>query len=470
MVRARGQTREVVDAAVGRHRLRHQRIGHAVVQTHRHAIDARLAVILRAVGVLVLEHLVADAHRHVHASVQRVVVFTRSQRDDLRLARAVGVAVAGVRALVLGSEHRARRLGRELDLVLLAHVQAVEAVLAVDTGGGRGGGVVATRADHAIGAAADQRHRLAADARFARVLLAVTVGVRPQPVAQAGSGWRWRDQARVDGLVGLARSQVHQLGEASGIGIAVIQVGRAAGVGVRNGEVVGRSDELDLVLARLQASKLVVALFDGHGAEVVARQGAGDLHAIGVVQLDHDAIDALLIAVLDAVGIAVEPNVVAKLGALQLDDQRLDRPAGINHRGEESVGRQETATRGRGSLRHRHQAIRLRRADDVAVVVIQEPVIACRGDLRVAVPQNLPDRDLDFAEVVLTGVLGIRREVLRQQPVDLVDPSLRDGTDASRSERRGAIARVVACRVGRRRQKDVGERVQAIRVIDTIRD
>ena len=106
----------------------------------------------------------------------------------------------------------------------------------------------------------------------------------------------------------------------------------------------------------------------------------------------------------DAVGIAVEPDVVAELGALQLDDQRLDRATRVNHRREERVSRQETAARSHRSLRHRHQLVCLRLTDNVAVVVVQESVIACRADLSVAVPQDLPDRNLDLAEVVLATV------------------------------------------------------------------
>jgi hypothetical protein len=112
-----------------------------------------------------------------------------------------------------------------------------------------------------------------------------------------------------------------EAGNDIGIAVRCIQ-GIAIGV-LLGDELASRRDEFDLIVAGLQAGELVVALLDGSGAEVVAGHRAGDEHAIAVVQLDDDIVDARLAAVLDAIGIGIGPDIVAQLGALQLDDQRL---------------------------------------------------------------------------------------------------------------------------------------------------
>ena len=142
-----------------------------------------------AVAVLVLEDLVADGCRGVHASVQRGVVLAGGQRDDLGAARdEVGIAVGGVvgvAASVLGREDGARRLVAELHLVLHARRQTGEGVVAVTRGDGVYAGVTHA-VDQAVRAAADQRDGAAVDASSAVVLQTVAVGVHPQAVTQAG--------------------------------------------------------------------------------------------------------------------------------------------------------------------------------------------------------------------------------------------------------------------------------------------
>ena len=188
-VGARGQVQELVEAVgVGG-----GRAGDGVARTvgagerQHDAGDAGFGI-AHAVVAGVLVDVARQLGGGVHTGVQRGVVLTLGQRDDLRLAGArVGVGVDGVKAVgadVGCGEDRAGG-GRELHLVLLARRQAGEAVDAVGNRGGGGRGV-ADAVDQAVGAAADQRDRGADDADFTAVLLAVTIGVDPQAVAQAG--------------------------------------------------------------------------------------------------------------------------------------------------------------------------------------------------------------------------------------------------------------------------------------------
>ena len=211
-------------------------------------------------------------------------------------------------------------------------------------------------------------------------------------------------------------------------------------VGIVRGERISRRNKLDLVGASLQASKLVIPVLNGDGTEIVAGQGAGNFHAAAVVQLDHDIVDTRFASALQTIAIAVVPHKIAQLGTLQLHHQRLGIAGRINDGGEKCVGRQHAKAAGHGRLRGRNQKIDVGCADDVAVVVIDKQVQAGTGNLRIGKANQFPDGGLHFAKVVLPAKLCIGREVLRQQPIDLVNLDLGNRVQPDRHKRRSGIA------------------------------
>ncbi len=89
-------------------------------------------------------------------------------------------------------------------------------------------------------------------------------------------------------------------------------------------------------------------MLDRCSTEVVTSRGAPDEVAAAVVQLDDHIVDASLIEILEAVAVAIEPDVVAEFGALQLDDQRLYVARRVNECREERIGWQYAVAAGDG--------------------------------------------------------------------------------------------------------------------------
>ena len=252
-----------------------------------------------------------------------------------------------------------------------------------------------------------------------------------------------------------------------GVGVAVSSV-LAVGVGILHCEKVGRGNELDLVVTRLQTGELVVALFNGSGTEVVAGDGAGNQHIAAVVQLNNHVVDAHLTGVLDAVGVGVEPHKIAELGTLQLHNQRLYVPRRVDDSGEKGIGGQHTVAAGDRVLRCCLHERDVSYIDDIAIVVVQETVQALAVDDCIGEPYQLPQGDLHLAKVVLPAILRVRCEVLRQQPVDLVDLSLCQRTESDGHVRRQGVTGGVLRQVGSWRQIDVDGRVKTVGVVDTV--
>ncbi len=293
LVVARHQTAEAVEAIRVRHRAV-EHVARAIQQLHRHARDAGFAEVLHAIRVLVFPHEVADAGRLVEARVPRIVVFAWNQRGAGHLARdRVGIAV---RRIGGATRHgRARRVtgrSQHFDLVVARH-QTAEAVEAIR---------VRHRAVEHVARAIQQLHRHARDAGFAEVLHAIRVLVFPHEVADAGR----LVEARVPRIVVFAwnqRGAGHFAGDR--VGIAVGRIGNQADHrGAR--QVTGRSQHLDLVVAREQAAEPIQTVGIGRGAV--------EHVAIAIQQLYRHTWDAGFAEVLLAIGIRVFPHEIADAG------------------------------------------------------------------------------------------------------------------------------------------------------------
>ena len=278
------------------------------------------------------------------------------------------------------------------------------------------------------------------------------------------------DQSCIHRLVRVARIEVDLTGDTGRrVRVAVDRVdGIAHRVGGRE-ERPRRRDKLDLVVTRLQASELVIALLNRERAEVVASGGRGDDVVHGVEQIDDDTVDAGLAHVLLAVAVRIRPDEVAELRALQLDDQRLDVARGVDDLGEERVGGHLVDAAGDGQLRVCDKEADVSGVDHVAVVVAEKQTDARGGNLRVGKTEQFPDRDLYFAEVELTAELWIRGEVLGEQPIELVDLIHCDRAQADGLKRGDGVAGgfVRHVREGRRKA-DIKRRVQAVGVVDAV--
>ena len=102
IIRARRQSREVIQTIrIRRRRAQHRRPIRGV-QRHRHP-DARLTRILDAVMICIVPHKVAQRGRLVHAGIDRVIRLTRRERNRITHARRdIGIAVlARVTLLIL---------------------------------------------------------------------------------------------------------------------------------------------------------------------------------------------------------------------------------------------------------------------------------------------------------------------------------------------------------------------------------
>ncbi len=170
---------------------------------------------MQAVAVAVGPDAVADAGEFDQAGIEAEVVVAGDQGDGGGQAGAVGVAVAGVGALVLLGEDVAGGLD-EFDAVAAGDQVAEEVVAGVAAavvGGGGGAN------DGAAGVAQVDGDAVEAGGYF--VLLAVVVAVDPDVVAEAGG----LVHAGVDAGVGLAGDHGVAAGQAAGaVGVAVEQV------------------------------------------------------------------------------------------------------------------------------------------------------------------------------------------------------------------------------------------------------
>src|SRR6185369_14036404 len=186
---------------------------------------------------------------------------------------------------VVGGGHAGRQgRARHLDGVV-ARQEVAEGVAAVAAG--RGGG------DHGAGAV-EELDGDAVDTGLAAVLDAVGVGVAPDPVADRGGA----AIAEVDVGAHLAAGEGDGRGVGGGGAIQVVGGGHAGRQ--------GRARHLDGVVARQEVAEGVTP--------VAAGCGGGDHGAGAVEELDGDAVDTGLAAVLDAVGVGVAPDPVADRG------------------------------------------------------------------------------------------------------------------------------------------------------------
>ena len=295
-VGARAQADEDVGAIGCGHRAGAHRDATVVhtAQIDSDAAQAHFSRLLGAVVVVVAEHGAADLRTHQLAEVVVDAVVASGQHhiaDDIVDRRAATVAAGRVLAVQVGAGLRftdrvgasrqagerikARRVGDSAGTHRMAQV--------VHTGQGDGdtGQRWFTRAAHPV---------------VAKVFIHIP--------RHAGIG-RFGHQAGVQRLVGLASGQCHHMAQAGQrVGVTVQRV-LAVAVGIGGGEVVGRGNELDLVVTRMQAGKLVEAMLDCRSAVVVAGDGAGNQLAGGVIQLHDHLVDPGLAAVLQAVAIAI---------------------------------------------------------------------------------------------------------------------------------------------------------------------
>ena len=265
-------------------------VAQRVLQHHGDARDRRVA---RAVVVQVFEHLAGDRAGVGHdAGVPAAVGFTRVEHGLGGLAvHRVGVAVARVAAHVGRGEAVARRQRGLVELHAVgAGLEAAEQVVAV--------GVGRERAAHGVAGSIQQGHLDARHAGFARVLLAVAVGVEPNAVAQGGRPV----EARVDGRVVLTRGHHDGAGLARAVDVAVARV-------------VALVRQRRHVAHRRHHGHRVGAGGDGE-AVVAVGVGGGGRHrvALGVLQHHGDASDAGFARVLLAVAVGVFPHAVADHG------------------------------------------------------------------------------------------------------------------------------------------------------------
>ena len=420
------QRRELVEAAgVGGRRCRDCVAGAiGARQRQRDAGDRRFCI-AHAVVADVLVDVAGHLGRGVDAGVDGGVVFAGDERDDLGFAGGdIGIGIRYIVADVGAGEDRSGRLA-ELNLVFRARRQAGEGVGAVSAGDGGGGGVT-DAVDQAIGAAADQRDRLAADACLAGVLLAVAVGVVPQAVAQA----RLMIEARIERAVVFARSEDHDIRHQR----VAVGVRRCAAVGLArtDGVKAGGQDEAHLVRQRRsQPHERVMARGVGGGG---GQQLVGVVEvAIAVVvayQLDGGAGDARFAGVLRAVGVQVMPDVIAQLGRLRLDHQWLVVVGGVV----------ENVQHHRDRLPHiRHIAV-VREGHRRQVIDLCD-ILGTDVAGRRRPAQHFPDRALHVA--VRDGrLVGV---VIPEQPVDTVK---------------------VVQRVARRQRRDSGEGADFVGGVD----
>jgi hypothetical protein len=201
-----------------------------------------------------------------------------------RNRRAVGTVPA--RLILLGDVVTGR--GHHLHLVV-AGIDVAEQVVAARVG--RGGG------HHGAGRV-EQLDGHALDAGFARVLDAVVVHVLPHPVTDGSL----LVEARIPRQVVFAGDQ--RGGDGLAGGRVEVAVGRVvAALILRADEVAGRRHHLGSVIARGQVAEQVVAVGVG---------GSGRDHGTGAVeQLHGNAGQAGFTCVLHAVGVGVEPHLVA---------------------------------------------------------------------------------------------------------------------------------------------------------------
>ena len=317
-----------------------------VVQIDFHATHTRFACILRAVAVGVKPHAVANAGGFIQAGIEVLVVLAGGNGHQGALTRGVDVAVERIvatrildRAQIAWRRDDGDGIGAGID---------AEIVIA--------GGIRDGRADHAAGCIF-QLHRDAADARFARILHAVQVGVMPDAVAQRG---RQGHDARIQAMVAVAGSEQHlrRLAvDGAGVGIALLI---AALVLARQG-ITGRQAglvELDAVGARLQIREQIIAIRirDKRAADGVARR---------IEQSHFDAGHARFTRILHAVFVGIEPHAVAQLGgAVQA---RVQARIGLARRqgdGRHVTGRIDIAILGRvATLVGRCRRVAIRRHD-----------------------------------------------------------------------------------------------------------
>ena len=307
-------------------------------QVDSDATDGRLAAAPHAIVAEVFVDVAADLGGQHFAEVVVVADLAGGQHDaaDRIVDRGVAAGRAGG-VLAVELVGGLRGLGHGVG----ARAQAGEAVRAVGVGGGGGG----HRLVQVIGAR--KRDDDARQTLFSDLFDSVVVVVAVNESVDGGIGLE--DQACIDRLVGLVVGQRDDLAQAGGrVGIAV---GGVVAACIAAGEGIGRRDELDLVVACTQAGELVEAMFDSRGAEIVAGAGAGHLHAVGVVQLDDHVVDTGFAGVLGAVAVAVQPDIVAQLGTLQLHHQRLDVAVGVDDGREEGVDRLHALAAGHSCLR-----------------------------------------------------------------------------------------------------------------------
>ena len=182
-------------------------VGATAGQRHLHTVHARLAGILDAVAVEVIEHPVTESCLEEHTGIDtQVIGLAGHQRDGVRHAVVVRIGIRVHRvvcARVQRREHRRsvrtiRRQHEHHDVVTRRQIlEQVQAAVGCQLRRDR----VAIEVLRRIAVAVQQLHLDAVDARLATVLDAVGIQILEHPIAQV----HLADQTRIQRVVDVAR-------------------------------------------------------------------------------------------------------------------------------------------------------------------------------------------------------------------------------------------------------------------------
>ena len=287
-------------------------IGHLLAvgadQLEAHAGKTRLILVLDAVTVAVFPDLVAHTHlRQVEAEVKRVVAVAVLRqlacgcRVGRRVLSGIRVFVLDRRQVTLGSGHR-----DDVLLALRQNRKVVERVCAVFVGRGRRDLVTEDVNDLlTIGARDRQRH--VADTRLILALDAVAVFVVPDEVTHGNRGGH---ETEVEGVITVA--VLRQLACGCRVGRRVLSGIRVFVLDRRQVTLWSghRHDVRHALRQNREVAERVLAVFVGRGRGDLVTEDVDDLLVVAAGNRQRHVTDARLVVVLDAVAVAVEPDVV----------------------------------------------------------------------------------------------------------------------------------------------------------------
>ncbi len=262
-----------------------------IIESDDDAGHAGLAGILETVLIEVVPDQIAGAGGLEDARIRGADVVAAGEGESTGAAGdTVGIAVRGIIAGIGRAEDKA--CGQQEADLIGSGQKVVEEIEAVGLGAGA--------ANKSIGTIVDQ-HGDTGDAGLAGILDAVAVDIDPDAVADRGG----LEDASIEIKAILANSEGHLLGfPCREVGITV---GGVIAALIDQGEFkIGRGDELNLIGARLEVGEVIEA--------VVIGGSCCDLDA-GVVEQTHRYTqDTGFAALLDAIMIAVIPDIIAQCG------------------------------------------------------------------------------------------------------------------------------------------------------------